>query len=405
MTNIELLLVTSSDINTPNAPNSRYLLIAKGLATQGVKVKMILLHGIKPCSSVLKGGEGLITFHNCIVSERRSYRKKSFIRLLHQYVSILSLYKVIGSTSNNAIAKACYFDGRKLLLTFISIMICKVRGTKAFYFRAEHPLLCDKKFYSTALYEHLWNKIVISQMDHIFVISTALKNYYVQLTEKMNRSIPISIVNMMIDPKEVESSSVNQYNANGNMDIVYVGTMYGQKDGVYDLVSAYSLIMHNFPLSRLVLVGDNTRKSLMRKVIEAVEHAQDPSRVIMTGILPKEKVYEVINSAYCLVLARPDSLQGQYGFPNKLGEYLATGRPVVITSVGDICLFLKNRVHAYISEPGNVNAFAQNLGDCLDDPVCASKIGKKGKELTYEIFYYKNAVKPILSALTSYKKL
>ena len=48
-----------------------------------------------------------------------------------------------------------------------------------------------------------------------------------------------------------------------------------------------------------------------------------------------------------LVLARPDNIQAKGGFPTKLGEYLATGNPVVVTKVGEIPNYLIDGVNAF----------------------------------------------------------
>lgn len=68
---------------------------------------------------------------------------------------------------------------------------------------------------------------------------------------------------------------------------------------------------------------------------------------------------QMLKNAEALVLDRPNSLQAQYGFPTKLGEYLLTGNPVVVTKVGDIPLYLKDGVSALLSEDRNPKEFAE----------------------------------------------
>jgi glycosyltransferase involved in cell wall biosynthesis len=85
-------------------------------------------------------------------------------------------------------------------------------------------------------------------------------------------------------------------------------------------------------------------------------------------------------NAAVLALARPTSLQAQYGFPTKLGEYLATGRPVVVTDVGEIGKFLRDGENAYIVQPNNAEAFAAKLDYVLANYETAKRVGSKGKE-------------------------
>jgi len=104
------------------------------------------------------------------------------------------------------------------------------------------------------------------------------------------------------------------------------------------------------------------------------------NRIIFTGRLNRNEV-------------------AKYGFPIKLGEYLSTGKPVIVTSVGDIPLFLKDGENAYISKPDDVASFANKLNDCLSDPFKASYIGKKGEELVYREFNYLEVTKNIVYSM------
>jgi len=68
--------------------------------------------------------------------------------------------------------------------------------------------------------------------------------------------------------------------------------------------------------------------------------------------------------AKILALARPKSKVADAGFPSKLTEYLSTGNPVVVTRVGEIPYYLKDNVHAFLTEPDSVNSFAERWIMC-----------------------------------------
>jgi glycosyltransferase involved in cell wall biosynthesis len=94
-------------------------------------------------------------------------------------------------------------------------------------------------------------------------------------------------------------------------------------------------------------------------------------------------------NASALALARPNNIQAQGGFPTKLGEYLATGNPVVVTSVGEIPNYLKHLENSYIAQPNNPDDFAEKLTLLFSDSSQAQSIGLRGKELAMGIFNYK----------------
>ena len=199
----------------------------------------------------------------------------------------------------------------------------------------------------------------------------------------------------MVEPNRYNSLA----NKNEYKDIVFAGTIYGNQNGVDYLLEAFLKIYQDYPDSRLIIIGDNTRVSRMQKINHILSKVSDCERIIFTGQLNRNEVIKWINSAYSLALARPNNIQAKYGFPTKLGEYLATGKPVVITSVGDIPLFLKDGENAYIAKPDDVDSFADKLRECLDNPELAKLIGMKGKELVYNEFNYKEVTENIIRAM------
>ena len=100
-------------------------------------------------------------------------------------------------------------------------------------------------------------------------------------------------------------------------------------------------------------------------------------KVTFTGLVSSYELPQVLKDAECLVLARPDTLQAKYGFPTKLGEYLLTENPVVVTSVGEIPLYLDDHVNAYLTTPGDSSKIASSIIEALTSST-ANEIGKAG---------------------------
>lgn len=108
---------------------------------------------------------------------------------------------------------------------------------------------------------------------------------------------------------------------------------------------------------------------------------------------------QILKNATVLALDRPDSLQAQCGFPTKLGEYLLTENPVVVTKVGDIPLFLKDGETALLAEERNPYEFSSKLLWALDHPAEAIEIGKAGAQVAMREFNYLNETKKIIKAI------
>ena len=112
------------------------------------------------------------------------------------------------------------------------------------------------------------------------------------------------------------------------------------------------------------------------------------NRVHFLGQVTRTEVPNYLKNAKVLTLSRPPSIVADAGFPSKLTEYLATGKPVVVTKVGEIPNYLTDGLNAFLSEAGSVEAFSEKLDFVLGNYEFAKKVGLKGKELTSTIFNY-----------------
>lgn len=106
-----------------------------------------------------------------------------------------------------------------------------------------------------------------------------------------------------------------------------------------------------------------------------------------------------MKNAAVLALDRPDSLQAQCGFPTKLGEYLLTENPVIVTKVGDIPLFLKDGETALLAEERNPKEFSSKIIWALEHPEEAAEIGKAGAQVAMREFNYLNETKKIIDVI------
>jgi glycosyltransferase involved in cell wall biosynthesis len=90
-----------------------------------------------------------------------------------------------------------------------------------------------------------------------------------------------------------------------------------------------------------------------------------------------------------LVLLRRDGLFSRAGLPTKLGEYLASGRPVVTTAVGDIPRYLRHGISAYLVASADPEAFADQMSYVLSHADEARTVGMRGRLAAERYFDYR----------------
>jgi glycosyltransferase involved in cell wall biosynthesis/peptidoglycan/xylan/chitin deacetylase (PgdA/CDA1 family) len=76
-------------------------------------------------------------------------------------------------------------------------------------------------------------------------------------------------------------------------------------------------------------------------------------------------------------------------FPNKISEYLASGRPVISCRIGELAHILTDQANAYLGEPGNERDFADRMISVLRDPDRANQIGAAGQRTCFDHLDYR----------------
>lgn len=211
----------------------------------------------------------------------------------------------------------------------------------------------------------------------VFAQTNALKKYFEDYGVKN-----VCVYNTIIDPSRFSGLKKK----NEGKVIAYCGKIGLYKDGVGDLIDAFSIVHKNHQDVKLKIIGDfysdRDKNILLSKVRELrIEHD-----VIFTGMVMPEQMPQMLMNASVLALARPDNKQAKYGAPSKLGEYLFTGNPVVVTRVGEIDHFLVDGVSCLFSKPDNPENFAEKLSWCFDNPEKAMQIGINGYEVAQQHF-------------------
>lgn len=261
------------------------------------------------------------------------------------------------------------------------------KGVKVVHEKTEHPDVYSFKGFNVNRY-----KREVKKVDGMFVISSALKDYYASLGLSKDK---IEIVNMTVDSNRfigLKKQPSEKY-------IAYCGTASNNKDGVDELIKSFAIVHKVLPEVKLYIIGKTPDKDDASGNLNLINNLGIKKSVVFTGIVSAAEMPQILKNAAVLALDRPDSLQAQCGFPTKLGEYLLTENPVVVTKVGDIPVFLKDGETALIAEERDSQDFSSKLIWALQNPEEASKIGKAGALVAMREFNYLNETKKIIDVI------
>jgi len=95
------------------------------------------------------------------------------------------------------------------------------------------------------------------------------------------------------------------------------------------------------------------------------------------GVQPHEKINAYLGAADVLLLPRVNNGSEKYNFPGRLGDYLAAGRPIVATAIGDETERVMREYNCgLLAQTDNPSDFAQKIIQLLDNPSLCLEKGK-----------------------------
>lgn len=264
------------------------------------------------------------------------------------------------------------------------------RKTKVFFESTEHPFVfgLQKNKIRYLTYKH-----TLKKLDGLFVISKSLYEYYSTVGVQIDK---IEIINMFVDTERFN----NLEKTTSEKFIAYCGAVSYDKDGANILIEAFSIFHKTHPEYKLKIIGKGVDSTTIDRLKDLAKSLSVEEDVIFTGPISPSEMPQMLYDASILALARPNNLQAQNGFPTKLGEYLATGNPVVVTKVGDIPLFVKHQENGFLSDP-IPECFAEQLTFVADNYSMAKEVGERGRKLAFTEFSYKTQTAKALSLMNS----
>ena len=252
------------------------------------------------------------------------------------------------------------------------------KKVKVFCEITEHP-----QVFESSASDHKKNLQKIKRMrvlDGLFVISNSLKEYFIKEGLPEDK---VNVINMFVDTnrfKGLRKTTDENY-------VAYCGAVSYDKDGANILIESFAKFYPRHKDYRLYIIGKSVEPLVIDQLKNLAHELGIENNVVFTGAVDPKDMPQLLYNARILALARPDNLQAQNGFPTKLGEYLATGNPVVVTRVGEIPLFIKDMENGFLAEP-DPESFSEKLSWVADNYEEALSIGEKGRELAFSEFSY-----------------
>ena len=138
------------------------------------------------------------------------------------------------------------------------------------------------------------------------------------------------------------------------------------------MADAFNVFHRHMPNARLLIAG------YCNIPIERLVSA--PDAIIRTSRLTYEQISLYLSATDVCWLPLKDSGANRGRFPLKLNDYMAVGKAVVATAVGDVAALVRRGNFGLVcrDEP---NALAASVMELLRDPQRCEELGRRGRQL------------------------
>ncbi len=306
-------------------------------------------------------------------------------RRFQELRSIWKLYLMIQhlkSTRRKIKAMLLYSDN--FFWVLMIMVISKLTRIKCILEVCEFPFVRMKKNIITRLQFFIYTHYMFRMMDGFIPISTFLEEFITSLTNKKCMFLRIPI---LVDTKQI----IHCHNITGKTSvktIIYVGHLHYKKE-INDLLNIFSRVAAEQPSVKLQIVGGLDDNVLIKSYMLYARELGLDRHIEFTGHLDRKRLTNKLSQCYLMVLPRSNALFSRAGFPTKLAECLAAGRPVITSNTGDLSLYLKDGYNAYLIPPDDISAFVKRIIYALNHAEEVDAVGMRGRYTAIEFFDYR----------------
>jgi glycosyltransferase involved in cell wall biosynthesis len=216
--------------------------------------------------------------------------------------------------------------------------------------------------------------------DEIWVISSYLKEKYARLSGHPER---VRIIPTIIDCAAWQLPPEPDHRC---PVILYSGS-FGEQDDTERLVRALGCLKRQKVEFQMRFLGAKPGHKQVERLKSLAKEWDIERAIEVKGFCPTAVVKREIADANILVNLRSNSLWGKSGLSTKLSEYLASGRAVLTTDIGDNARYVENGRSALVVRADDpAEKVAAGLKEALERPEWRRQLGTGGRQAALKHF-------------------
>lgn len=373
---MRIALITCNPFPLGNVSTNRFTTYCKAIASKGIFLKILILHPSKSDAAKCNAANGEFSNIQYMHMAKRAYWIPKTSNLIKINTFLKALLRTIKVLRKDNIDIIILYDDKFITHLFYKIFSL-FNNVSIILEKNEYPSNYMLQNNITSYFQN----IKYSFFDGFIIMTEELINYYSKIKKK---TAVIFHLPMTVDFDRFEKLQKNLVNEK------YIACTFGyhNRDGLIDTLKSYLIYKNkidDIPY-KLYIIGDFFNLVKKNEIKDYIINNNLVENVLIKGPYQSDRIPQILKDAECLITTPQKYASG--GFPTKLGEYLATGNPVIVTNCGEIGKYLINKKTAFLAEPGAIGLIAQHLITIHKKPTFSRIIGENGKQFAK---YYFNA--------------
>jgi glycosyltransferase involved in cell wall biosynthesis len=395
-----VVFVTIADLPEGGGNTTRLKNLASAVAESGHSVLLLNEHGlgVAPQEMLKPAGQfGAVEYRYILNSVERGFGFRSLGTKLR---AVFRLAREIRTLDRRNKIDVLWFNNLSFYDIYPLSVLASRLGIKTVQSYEDERLEVLTPQVSLSRKIFSWNSRLADRYcprmaDAVIVISEYLRQKYMQRTDDPGK---VHVIPTIV---KCEDWNVGPEPVSDTPTLFYSGC-FGDQDEIENLLAALALLRDRGQGFRAVFFGASREPGRVAKIQAEVESLRLTDRVEMRGFVPLEQVRKEMANATVLLNIRRDGVWSRSGLSTKLSEYLAAGRTVICTDLGDAARYVRHGESALLVPPTTTaEEIVITICQALDSKSLRQKIGRGAREVAKLYFDMPVVAKSINAILQS----
>ena len=383
---MKVYIITKEPFPYGMAATNRIICYAKALQHENIPCEVIIftrteVYGKKSNNTINKGNYEGISFRYI---SNTTFRSKNVI--IRKIFDIFDRFKLRQYLKKELQQDDVVIGYAGSLVNYINKIIDLVHAKKAIYIRelCEFPYGTSKETKRNIRLRKIVLQKQFPKCDGFIAISETLKElaYKYKSSQAVVTKIPIL----------VDFAKYNLPNYSYKASVPYIfhsGTLYEQKDGILGMIEAFVIAEQKitFPIY-FISTGDKENSTHKKEIDILIDKYHLKGQLLFIGYITNDELREYLSKATLVIINKKNTQQNKYCFSTKLAEYLAAGKPTIITNIGEAINWLQDRESAIIIDSQNTLLMADKIIELFLNPALREHLSITARQTCKTYFDY-----------------